>query len=1085
MTKNTLHWLGLFVCFTCFFSFSQINNFKQWSIKDGLPQSTVYCIKQDKRGYIWIGTNGGLCCFDGRAFKTFTKKDGLAGNTVRALLIDSEEKIWIGTEEGISIYDGFSFRSLKKNDGLSGSTVLCFLEDHLKVIWAGTDDGGLNRISRAANGKFNIEVYNDTKGLTNNSVFDLIQHQDKSIWIATLGGGINIITQKSKSAGLEIIKPRLNIPSEMLLCFAEDGFGDLWVGSYDNGAFKIDPWDTPEKTEVSVSHYNSDNGLSSNSIWKIICAKNGDLWLGSTENGITRIGFDKNSKILKIKHYSKEEGLSSNQILSFLEDRENNIWIGTNGSGICMSTGDYFSHYFEKAGKYNDLIQGIQQDGAGNFWLASSSGGVAKTNFDSGNIEIFNERSGFPSNNTSCVAIGNSSNRNVWIGTTAKGLIKYDGKRFVNYTPKDGLINERVYSLCVDSKGIVWVGTAAGISRYDGVRFLNISTEKMKMQNDGVKAVIEDKKGNTWFATSGGIARYSGDGILRTFDQKEGLSSIDANAIVSSENGDIWIGTNAGGLYKFDHIKNDSNAISLVANDDILLSNSIHSLIFENDSTLIIGTYKGFDKLGITPEGVVKKIKHYSSSDGFLGLECNDNSIYKDNSGNIWFGTVKGLTKYDPHSEMLNKLAPTLQITGIQLFYKDINWKEKADSVLPWFYIPASLTLPYDENHLTFKFSAISFKNTEKINYKYMLEGRDKEWSPAKEANDITYSGIEPGTYTFNVKAENENGIWSDPVRFSFTIKPPWYKTTLFYVLSCITIILIIYGVLKYRERKLIHEKQVLEEIVKERTHEVMVQKEHLAEKNKEITDSINYAKGIQNSMLPPMTDIKKAWHDIFVFFQPKDIVSGDFYWFQSINENEFLIACADCTGHGVPGGFMSMVCSDKLHEAAKESKEPAQILFKTNNAVKVSLRQQIHVEGKSKDGMEVCLLRVNTQTRRVSYAGANRLLWILNGKTKEITEVKPTKASIASFTEFNFEYLQNEFFLNEGDLLYTTSDGYPDQFGGPDGKKYMSKKLKNLIQEFCHLPMEEQYVLFKNDINGWMEGHEQVDDLLLIGIRL
>ncbi len=181
----------------------------------------------------------------------------------------------------------------------------------------------------------------------------------------------------------------------------------------------------------------------------------------------------------------------------------------------------------------------------------------------------------------------------------------------------------------------------------------------------------------------------------------------------------------------------------------------------------------------------------------------------------------------------------------------------------------------------------------------------------------------------------------------------------------------------------------------------------------------------------------------------------------------------------------MSMICSDKLHDAAKQSTQPKDILFGANNGVKATLRQEIMVEGKSKDGMEVCLIKVNTKTQEVSYSGANRLLWIVDGETKKLTEIKPTKASIASFTEFNFEYEQQDIKLKKGDIVYATTDGFPDQFGGSEGKKYMSKKMKAFILSICDLPMDEQHDLLKKEINDWMTGQEQVDDLLVIAFRL
>jgi serine phosphatase RsbU (regulator of sigma subunit) len=223
----------------------------------------------------------------------------------------------------------------------------------------------------------------------------------------------------------------------------------------------------------------------------------------------------------------------------------------------------------------------------------------------------------------------------------------------------------------------------------------------------------------------------------------------------------------------------------------------------------------------------------------------------------------------------------------------------------------------------------------------------------------------------------------------------------------------------------------------------------------------------------------------LFIFYKPKDIVSGDFYWFKKIDDDEFLIACADCTGHGVPGGFMSMICSEKLTLAATQTNEPSEILFLANNAVKESLRQENSNVNSTKDGMELCLLKINTRNKTVSYSGAKRLLWIMENGKNEITEIKPTKESIASDTEFNTQYQQSNLQLKKGDILYATSDGYADQFGGEKGKKFMTKQLKDLIIVSSKLPISEQKIVFEKTINDWKKGYEQVDDLLLIGILL
>lgn len=392
-------------------------------------------------------------------------------------------------------------------------------------------------------------------------------------------------------------------------------------------------------------------------------------------------------------------------------------------------------------------------------------------------------------------------------------------------------------------------------------------------------------------------------------------------------------------------------------------------------------------------------------------------------------------------------------------------------------------SLDHAHNQLHVLPSATNFYGNEKLEFSYYLEGKEPVYCSWRKNESIDYTDLREGTYTLYVRAKDNLGNISDPVSISFTILPPWYRTWWAYTAYAILGIYLVVLVVRLNTRRLKESNLRLENTIRERTKEISQQKLEIEHKNQEITDSINYAKGIQDSILPGIAEIKKAWHNIFIFFQPKDIVSGDFYWFRPVNADEFLVACADCTGHGVPGGFMSMICSDKLHLAARDTSEPGRILYLANNSIKESLRQQM--EGKSKDGMEICLLKVNTKTREVKYAGANRPLWIYRGATGEIEEIRPTKASVASFTEFDFMYQQHEFRLDEGDTLYATSDGYPDQFGGRDGKKYMSKNLKAFLISISQLAMEAQEQVLRDNIREWMRGHEQVDDLLVLGIRL
>jgi len=1109
-----------FFCLLFFFTFclvpastySQRNNFQHYSLKEGLPQSTIYCITQDQRGYLWFGTDGeGLCRFDGLNFKTFNKKNGFKGSTVRSILLDSKGRIWAGTKDnGIIVYDGIKFQNIGRPSGLNGSTVLSLLEDKDGTIWAGTDDAGLNKIIQVSRDSFRVKTIDQSKGLSSNSIFDIHQDKDGHLWLATFEG-INVITLIRDTFQINILRGKNEIPSNEILSIAEDHRGALWFGTLEEGVFKIEPPQKKESDHLNfqlellsrkISYYYQGNGFAAKKTWNILVSRENELWFASVENGIVRQRLASTSRNpispkYTFDHYTDKEGLPGNQILSLFEDNKGNIWIGTSGDGLCKFMGDRFSHYTERDGLSSNKVQGIDQDTSGNYWIATNGGGLVKFQLEKEEplFTSYTTQNGLLGNTILSVSSGKTANNaNVWAVVSDNGITKFDGKKFTNYTHNiQGLLNNSAYSILVDDKGIVWCGTKDGISRYDGIKFIQKTMEEMNFTEKDVNAIIQDKKGVLWFGTSGGLVQYGGDGNITTYDEAEGLFHKKIVSLVEGIHGNIWIGTSNGGLYMLDRQMKEKVKIRNVANDSLLSSNSIRSIIFQDKNNLIVGTDKGFNKILLDENEKIINVMNYDASDGFLGVECNDNALYKDHKGNIWFGTMNGLTRYNPSVEKINRTPPQVHITGIKLFYKDVDWSAKADSVMPWFSLPYELKLPYYENHLTFYYSAISLDNPQKIRFRYQLEGLEKDWSPPTTQTEHDYSALPPGTYTFKVMAAGANGIWSEPTAFSsFKIAPPWYKTIWFYAICVIVLFVIIYSYIKGRERHLIKEKEILEDKVIERTAEVVKQKEEVVKqkdivehKNKEITDSINYAKKIQEAILPTTKFIKELAPDSFVFFQPKDIVSGDFYWF-SRKDEKILFAAADCTGHGVPGALMSMIGSNLLSEIVndKNISEPATILNHLHIGVRKSLKQD-SFDTQSRDGMDIALCSFDSKKSILEYAGANRSLYLVKNKTLEI--IKANKVPIGGLQAEGEErrFKNHSFQVNADDMVYLCSDGYADQFGGLGGKKFMEKNFKEMLLKTFMMPIEQQKELFKQTINSWKGDFEQIDDILVIGVRL
>ncbi|MBI5218271.1 MAG: SpoIIE family protein phosphatase [Bacteroidia bacterium] len=1106
--------------------FSQQYNFRIFSVEKGLPKSSIYSIIQDKRGYLWLGTDGGgVCRFDGKHFVSFTKRNGLVGNVVRTMMEDKKGNLWFGTDDGISIYNGYKFFTINKAKGLPASPVMKIFEDSQNNIWVGTAGGGLCKLKFVSKDSVSIKTYTKEQDkLQTNFVFDICQDKSKRLWLA-LYGGINILTFENDNIKniIKLDQVYGDIPSNFILTIEKDFKGNLWFGSQDAGAFKII---TAGKDSGKVVPYGIAKGLNDVTVWDIMCDSRGNLWFATDKGGINKLtdyGFI---------HITQQNGLSGNQVYKLFEDDENNIWVGTFGSGLCQFLGENFIHYTEKDGLPNKDVLSIVQDKTGKYWMATDGGGLVQASYVNNKpvFKTFTTRNGLIDNFINALALGKDGA--LWIATQ-KGVSRYDpsatlrtgGKTFRNFSGKDSkILNNQVKSIYVDSKGIVWCGTNDGMVRYDGTKFFPIHEEDDKFaQFNYILTILEDKRGEVWYGTFGGLLRNTHQRFI-FYDEAEGLQNKQINCLEEDRYGNIWIGTFGSGVFKFDIKSKDKKPIKFVMNDSILGSNNISSLFFENENSLLVGTDKGFDRVIMDNAQKIVKVLNFNESDGFTGVENHTNSICRDNKNNLWFGTIKGLTKYSPAFDNINLKPPRTHLTTINLFFSNIDWLKKTDSIIPWFNLPGSLKLGYSDNHITFKFTGISFFNPEKINYKYKLDGLDMDWTPARTESEAVYPGLAPGDYTFKLIAQNKFGTWnSAPVKFSFTLKPPFWRTTLFYISTAVFIILCFYLFLVIRVRKLKRDKRILEQKVRERTAEIEKQKQEILEKNEElhqqneeiltqrneienqkhiveeknleITDSIRYARRIQSAVLPSEEYVGHVLTDYFILFKPKDIVSGDFYWLFRKN-NLLLLTAADCTGHGVPGAFMSMLGLSFLTEIVNRPD------ITTTNQVLDELRiniirslQQKGVTGEQKDGMDISFCCLNLETNTLQYSGANNPLYLLSknedpqsdGKPV-LVEIKPDKMPVAIHDHMP-PFARQEISLKKGDTFYLLSDGYEDQFGGPKGKKFKSSQFKQLLLEMYHLPMKEQGEFLDMTIEKWKTGfdafYEQTDDVTVIGVRV
>ncbi len=470
--------------------------------------------------------------------------------------------------------------------------------------------------------------------------------------------------------------------------------------------------------------------------------------------------------------------------------------------------------------------------------------------------------------------------------------------------------------------------------------------------------------------------------------------------------------------------------------------------------------------------------------EAYLKLFDDITSINSDSSNNLWIINNNNQIYRIKHLKY-NKLDPRFDV-----FFRQIS-NEKGIS-----FELSDLTFDPDNKAIYVKIIAPSYVKQNSTHYQYFVEGLMNDWSEWFPNQDINLI-VKSGTYTLHVRAKDIWGNKSEIKSLQFTIKPPFNESIWFYVIIGLVIVLAFILISKIREKKLRHDKRVLEKKVKERTieiqekaeeievqrDEIMGQRDEILRQKEEITDSINYARRIQNAVLPLKDHFKKSFSDHFILFKPRDIVSGDFYWIAE-DENKLYFTAADCTGHGVPGAFMSMLGVSSLNEIFGNENHhltAARMLNLLREKIKFSLHQT-GKEGENKDGMDMALCIYHKKKKLLEYAGAyNPLYLIRDGK---LQEYKADRMPIGIYHIEKESFTNHEINIKKGDAIYIFSDGYADQFGGPGQTKFKSGNLKKLLLEINEKPMEEQHQILDTRFMKWKGNLDQIDDVILIGIR-
>ncbi|HQA75697.1 MAG TPA: two-component regulator propeller domain-containing protein [Salinivirgaceae bacterium] len=1064
--------------------------FVRYTTEHGLPVGTVWKVYQDSCGYIWFGTENGLTFFDGLQFKTFStsssKTKSLSNNKIYDIIQGHNKKTYIATAEGINVFDKISgnFSVLEINDTVinyQNQPVRSLFVESDSILLAGYQTLGLVRINLKTKKATNVKLADG-----NLYVRSIAKTEDQKYLISTFGKGFFVVDQNGKIENYRVCenhKDPIELEGRNRVNQVFDYDKKQYLLATERGLFWFDK---RNKTisEVAITNFKNKNGTAPQ-VRRILRDSNNNIWI-ATYAGLL---FIENNNIEEGHLFETQENseycISSNRLLDIMEDRGGSIWVSNFDVGVNVIHGtDVRFHHVCKSEAPNSLPANI------------------------------------------VTAFEKLDNRRMLIGTTGGGIsiFNLDTDEFINLNQKYKTLSSRVLSIHKDKAGIIWIGTWG-----EGLQKLDIGTGKVSsykkghlqdksLDNNTVIQIVQDDMEHLWIATFSGLNRLNiKTNEIEQFNECLGIGNTAIYAIFKDLDNSIWLGTNGKGLILFNpksksverYVANESDSLSIA-------SNTIYYITKDTQGNYYIGTEKGISVLksgankfytideshGISNnivwaiiedskqnfwisgnKGITRynsnieisnpeAFKTYGRKDGLRSLEFSQGAYYYDKNLNlIYFGGIQGFYYFNPLKIEPRKFAPEIQITSIKVMDNEY----VSDTSVTFM---KSLTLPYSKNFLSFEFVSLDYFEPTNNLFQFKLSGQTEKWSQPSTRNYVSFPDLKEGSYVLHIRGTNSEGYWSDKQRsIQITITPPWWRTNIAYVSYVLAIIIGVVSFVRWRTYKLAHEKKVLEAIVAERTKE-------LKQKNEDITASIQYARRIQQAIIfPKITEFLRVFTDSFVFFKPKDIVSGDFFWYGKKDNRQFF-AAADCTGHGVPGAFMSIIGNNLLEKVVYEygMSEPHEILTQLDKEVKRSLGQKGR-RNDTFDGMDIALCAIDEGSNKLLYSGAYRQLILI--RNNEVIQYKPTRGSIGGSQIKQEKIFTTETIdLQKNDAIYIYSDGITDQFGGPQNRKFSSSNLYKTLLELQDKTMLEQEVIIESIMREWLEGYVQIDDIILTGVR-
>lgn len=765
-------------------------HFRHYNIENGVSSNNISTLFQDQKGYIWIGTENGLNRFDGNQFTLYQKNNPLYSNfhanSINTICETTDKKLWLGTDNGVFIYnqvkDTFTPFVKQTSDKTSiTSWITHIIQDKAGNIWIATHKQGIFLFNTQTDKLTQFEIpQND------NIVTRILNDEQNNIW---LSGPYQLCKLNKVNNTFETYAIEEKTESIYSMALWEDSSNHIWIGTWDKGLWKLDP-----RTKQVEKYLTGEKGKGILHIHSIL-EYSPELLLIGSDDGLTIFNPVTHESFLYDNYGDSEKSLSDKFIYPILKDREGGVWIGTYYNGI-----SYLPPYCGQFNGYSEssdipyfnsrIISRFCEGENGNIWIASDDSGLSCFNPSTMQFLDFNGRKKLNKHNLHALCI---VGKDLWIGTYGDGIQVLNAQtgKIKNYNTTNGLDENSIYSIFKDSQGQIWTGSMNGICQYDAQKQHFTPIKHLEAL---IIEIVEDAKGNLWIATQGkGLFRYSPqkNKEWEKYGLEKGFNSLTVNHLCINKDNEIWAATSEG-LYLYNPLKD------IFTYQPLRLPNECINAILEGEDCLWLTTAKGLVKY--TP--ATQETQIFTKSDGLQSEAFIMASALKTRNGEFYIGSINGFNTFYPHQLKLNTQKPNVVLTSLEIFNQKIDTQK--DGTLPEAIDHLKeIHLSYKDNVITLNYAALSYCTPQKNQYAYMLEGFDKGWNYVGSQHSTTYTNLPAGTYTFRVKASNNDNIWNEEgTSIRIIVHPPFYLSLPFKIGYVLLFLLALGLLLRYVIRR-------------------------------------------------------------------------------------------------------------------------------------------------------------------------------------------------------------------------------------------------------------------------------------------